>query len=722
MSNLPSAAQITSPVPPLVRSLSEESSDHNHVSTTSPTLPKAIKPVGFAFSPKVKNPPSSTSASATSGEQLLQLSERESIFATHYLPTDSTATTPSVKPIQRSNYDLLQDGETNLDFPESLPSPASQSSLLPYKTRSSSSITSLASELPYSPSDVLSKYSSNPSADLQASSTYTNEGSQKHPGPPRLGHSLSSSKHVPTLSRYLRTKSQGSLIHLRMSEAWSPPVGNTLTNPDTNEDVSGTRQDRPSTERRKRSSSRDNVEKRIEATLANEEPVSNPRSRKASHYFRLFKENTDSQEQKKGRDKSKEVPNKSNDKELSRDRSHVGEGMDVKRIEAHGDSLLEKPKTQAKDAGIDISEPRIEQAEQSQTQRIAPSGVKTSRAPSDVTYRSQLGGLGLPRSTSSDDVSVEWRSSTSSKHALPLRLLEEIRNHPKPRLVSSDKDEALSERASREVAVLSQTDVEPEKRIGATFKGPNQDHDEDKAKDIDLEGEDYESEKEQISSATYFPHQGLSLDSSDAFLDQSDDFEEALNIDKESQLYPAHLDTVLEESHELIDEVTIALKSEDKSQCFHGDLPQLGGSVVSEEVIKAIDPTISSASESEYESWDDSTRSGRGDESGVTDDGQITPTATSNREGSMFRLNKRNAAPLRAVELKPYKHQVGGHSTVFRFSKRAVCKQLSNRENEFYEVIERRHPELLRFLPRYACPFYFILMLKHTTNISAELY
>ena len=56
--------------------------------------------------------------------------------------------------------------------------------------------------------------------------------------------------------------------------------------------------------------------------------------------------------------------------------------------------------------------------------------------------------------------------------------------------------------------------------------------------------------------------------------------------------------------------------------------------------------------------------------------------------------------PLDAIELIPYKHQVGGHTTLWRFSKRAVCKQLNNRENEFYERIERCHPDLLPFLPR----------------------
>lgn len=57
--------------------------------------------------------------------------------------------------------------------------------------------------------------------------------------------------------------------------------------------------------------------------------------------------------------------------------------------------------------------------------------------------------------------------------------------------------------------------------------------------------------------------------------------------------------------------------------------------------------------------------------------------------------------PLDAIELVPYRHQVGGHTTLWRFSKRAVCKQLNNRENEFYEQIEKHHRDLLPFLPRY---------------------
>jgi inositol-hexakisphosphate 5-kinase len=65
--------------------------------------------------------------------------------------------------------------------------------------------------------------------------------------------------------------------------------------------------------------------------------------------------------------------------------------------------------------------------------------------------------------------------------------------------------------------------------------------------------------------------------------------------------------------------------------------------------------------------------------------------------------------PLEVIELIPYKHQVGGHTTLWRFSKRAVCKQLNNRENEFYETLERHHQDLLAFLPRYAGHFFFFL-------------
>ncbi|CCK71553.1 inositol polyphosphate kinase KCS1 KNAG_0H01400 [Huiozyma naganishii CBS 8797] len=54
-----------------------------------------------------------------------------------------------------------------------------------------------------------------------------------------------------------------------------------------------------------------------------------------------------------------------------------------------------------------------------------------------------------------------------------------------------------------------------------------------------------------------------------------------------------------------------------------------------------------------------------------------------------------------AVELKPFTNKVGGHTAIFRFSKRAVCKTLVNRENKWYETMELTNNNLLRFMPKY---------------------
>ncbi|CEP61212.1 inositol polyphosphate kinase KCS1 LALA0_S02e09252g [Lachancea lanzarotensis] len=54
-----------------------------------------------------------------------------------------------------------------------------------------------------------------------------------------------------------------------------------------------------------------------------------------------------------------------------------------------------------------------------------------------------------------------------------------------------------------------------------------------------------------------------------------------------------------------------------------------------------------------------------------------------------------------AVELQPFPNKVGGHTAIFRFSERAVCKVLVRRENMWYENIEQQHKELLDFIPRY---------------------
>ncbi|KAG8713053.1 hypothetical protein FRC09_019138 [Ceratobasidium sp. 395] len=56
---------------------------------------------------------------------------------------------------------------------------------------------------------------------------------------------------------------------------------------------------------------------------------------------------------------------------------------------------------------------------------------------------------------------------------------------------------------------------------------------------------------------------------------------------------------------------------------------------------------------------------------------------------------------LPAVPLRPFRNQVGGHSAIYKFTKRAVCKPLVSRENLFYEAVEKDAPPLLGFIPRY---------------------
>ncbi|CAO1623944.1 unnamed protein product [Parajaminaea phylloscopi] len=72
------------------------------------------------------------------------------------------------------------------------------------------------------------------------------------------------------------------------------------------------------------------------------------------------------------------------------------------------------------------------------------------------------------------------------------------------------------------------------------------------------------------------------------------------------------------------------------------------------------------------------------------------------------------------VQLQPFSNQVGGHNTVFRFSRRAVCKPLVSREDQFYEAVEREHPKLLSFIPQYLgvlnVTYRHVEKAGHTTN------
>ena len=362
---------------------------------------------------------------------------------------------------------------------------------------------------------------------------------------------------------------------------------------------------------RKQSHAELGVDKLIDAQLPQQEPLVNARSRKASHYLGLFKEN------------------EAEERRLS-EQSKVRGARDSRE-----DSLVDTPKA---------SLLRRETEPQ-------PLSVHD-----DIEYTED--GM---------DVTV---SAKRKAHNLPLGLLEEIRNH-----------HHLAPNATRNISYPKSVPAHDTHTKAKDDKSPTD--------------EDEESDREHISKATYFPHQGIVLGESP--------IDDAKPVDK--QLPKAtRLDDGKQEN--ATEDVQIALRSDSASDWMHGDLSHVESASDVNNQNQPAPPRDRLLSDSEYESSGYSTG---GYDSTVSEEGEHTPTATPIEKGSFLRPKRRPSgpvhshqapAPIGAVELKPYKHQVGGHTTVFRFSRRAICKQLNSKENMFYETIERNHPELLGYMPR----------------------
>ncbi len=215
------------------------------------------------------------------------------------------------------------------------------------------------------------------------------------------------------------------------------------------------------------------------------------------------------------------------------------------------------------------------------------------------------------------------------------------------------------------------------------------------------------SEEEHISAAVYYPHTGPSPEEIERYTSPGETASPELIITRQ---VPIPTDNIVlttgSKAHDALggtEHIDISVVSQHEKKIFHGNYRPLDE--VATDELPPLSPlsegpttAIISTSESEAES---------GDENGLQsqqDDISTTPTQRSTL--TRRPTDSQTAAKTKAkVVLEPYKHQVGGHSTIFRFSRRAVCKQLNNRENEFYERIEQRHPDMLKFLPRYV--YYF---------------
>ncbi|KAA8625096.1 inositol hexakisphosphate kinase 2 [Pyrenophora tritici-repentis] len=419
------------------------------------------------------------------------------------------------------------------------------------------------------------------------------------------------------------------------------------------------------------------MEKKIEATLAKTEQPTSARSRKASHYLRVFKDGDPTEEPKKREGKPKERA--SADRPLSTLSEEVSAGPNTPETSA---SALTQQLRRSSLASPIVQSPLT--------------------GPADSYFDTKPASRTEPNtgSTPPTQPSLRLEQSNAEKRELPRRLLEDIRGfgNLSP---GSFYSHSLPTSAVEKVHAHASTN-------GAVHYEEPPDYfqakDRSNAERTPGSEEEDESEKEQISSALYFPHRRLKA-GDQAPVEPKPRDREVIDVDKRASFHESAgpRGWAADKEVQTPQEVEISLQSQDTNQCLHGDI-STATSVKKDKdqpLTSSVVDTLSA--ESEPESLAESTHSLLGYESSATDDLGTTPTATKHKQEPKVAtaLAAQPPAPLGAVELKPYDHQVGGHSTVYRFSRRAVCKQLNNRENEFYETVERQHPELLDFLPRY---------------------
>ena len=615
----------------------------------------------------------------------------------------SDPNTPRLPPTMNGNSDLeivpqepLDCAQRPSNIPDNLSNSPSKPQLRPLKASINPSLSS--SNNRYSRSvnplqDNPQPLQDNPNPQDDPSATPYLEQSRRTSTDPPASHPIS-------IPRTPRTKSQGISGHTRMSGSWGRELSH-ASNGGGADHASEAREE-AFAENRNRSLSRSSqgrVEKRIEATLADAEPSSHARSRKSSHTLGLFKENNASQGSRRGQDRSRTASDNAIDASMIMNKPHN------EKLPQDGQRGRPMPLRHERDAPLGNTERPVSVHSEHAHRNIKHNDLSLQDSTVVPTARIR----GSPPSGSHRDtgpavdtskVSLADRSEKmgdAAKRKIPPRLLEEIRNYHNLAAPFHDKFKSTQPKITTPSVDLE--DKNPSSRHLDALLNNQSNHDMLNSSQAleDLENEDEEAEH--ISSALYYPHEAPSPDAlEDVSIDDARKAKEA-QIDMDARL-PEPAISMSDENEAPSEDVDIALQVHNKNRYLHGDMQQAG---------QPLESGVSSASESEYESLEEAGRPSMQEDSSLTDDAEATPRASPNSRSSYLlsrtrKTRRARATPLRAVELKPYNHQVGGHTTVFRFSKRAVCKQLSNRENEFYEVVEREHPDLLKFLPRYGYP------------------
>jgi inositol-hexakisphosphate kinase len=303
--------------------------------------------------------------------------------------------------------------------------------------------------------------------------------------------------------------------------------------------------------------------------------------------------------------------------------------------------------------------------------------------------------------------------SNEQLKSMPAQLLAEIRKHHNltpgaPKYSSFSGSIPVTESERTKPGLKSEEGKDNVKDSAPSRKdiGDDDGGDLSLVKTLD-EGDD--SGEEQVSSAVFLPHQ-TPHESPEGGRDGT---ESASRIGWNEQQQ-------MENSQWLEEHVVLSrdvdekyLAPDVKPRTLSSSTPTKQPGTFSEDEIRSSGSQF--LSDFDRDSHDEAASSTLGEEEvGLTDASDTTPTGSPKTRRRLSKDYKQHIhdhqqkpkEPLDAIELIPYRHQVGGHTTMWRFSKRAVCKQLNNRENQFYETVERYHPQLLRFLPRYVC-FYF---------------
>lgn len=422
------------------------------------------------------------------------------------------------------------------------------------------------------------------------------------------------------------------------------------------------------------------VEKSITQALAGE--THNSRSRKSSHSVRLFKEG---------------LPDETARRSRLRDEAGAGKGV-----------VGEGATGEAQTRGEEKLSPIAGSTEQTPAEDVSgsyfdlPVVEPTSAAAPTARHHTVSGRLSRANTTGKSDESPR---RPERQNTLPAQLLDDLRSRhnltPAATKGSSFSNSIPITDSERQSSADLSINLPSDDSTATATSG-------DEKPRTESPNSDEESSEEKISSALFVPHQ-----SSREPGDES----------------PHHTPPCREPSADRRERV----KESEQWLVEHEVAPhetaerEVSPAKVSPELVSPSSRTasgyFSQTSSNALGSSDASYPSAKGEEQvAVTqeqgEDAEITPTErrpslqeytvktrerapTQDSAQQQQQPSPKTAGPLEAIELIPYKHQVGGHTTLWRFSKRAVCKQLNNRENQFYETVEHYHPALLKFMPRY---------------------